>query len=156
MASSPVTNNSPITESSVRATVSINGAAKSDEWEMASGGGKTAQTTKVRVGYSPNKTVTIPSVSDSGDVTITRNMVVATVWDLQAYLLSQVGIGTAAVWMTPMNRLGATDYAHANDTKSLVYVGLINSVTVVSASNESTAVATIVVGLTGGNWDQAV
>jgi hypothetical protein len=151
MASSPLLKKSPITQSSVRATVSVNGA-KSQEWESASGGGKTAQVQKVRVGYSPDKVTTIPSVSDSGDVTVIRHMVVSSCWDYQAYLLEQVGIGTAKVWMTPMDALGADDYAAAQDVTSLVYEGLITAVSPVSADNESTGMASFSMTISGGPW----
>jgi hypothetical protein len=146
---------SPLTESSIRCTVSVNGATPSQEWEMASGGAKTAATTKVRIGYEPTKRVTLPAVADSGDVTITRHMVKSEVWALQSYLLSQVGRGTAIVWMTPMDAIGTADYGHAQNVTSLAYEGLISSVTPVQASNESATVASFSVTLTGGDWKDA-
>jgi hypothetical protein len=146
---------SPITGSSIRVTVSVDGATPSQEWEMASGGAKTAATTKVRVGYEPRKRVTVPAVTDSADVTLTRHMIVDEAWALQSYLLGRCGIGTAKVWMTPMDALGANDYNAVQDVVSLVYEGLISSVTPVSANNEDASTAQFSITLTGGDWQDA-
>lgn len=150
-----VTARSPITESSIRATVRINNDAKSQEWEMASGGAKSSRVTKVRVGYDPETVVTVPSVSDSGPVTVTRHMVVSEAWALQSRLLSLVGVGTADIWMTPMNTLGAADYGAVAGVVSMVYSGLITDVTPVSANNEGTGVAQFSMTVTGSGWHDA-
>jgi hypothetical protein len=146
---------SPITESSIRVTVQFNDTGKSQEWEGCSGGDKTAAVAKTRVGYDPNLTLVTPSVSDSGDISITRIMVVPDVWELQAWLLDQVGRGTAKVWKTPMGSIGSDDWLDSSNVTSLVYEGVISGCTTVNASNQSTASAQITVTITGGSWKKA-
>lgn len=141
----------PLLESSIRVTASINGAA-SAEWDSASGGDTTVAMTTVRVGSEPKKRAVISGVPDAAAVTITRKMVMPDVWALQAYLQTQIGIGTVKVWKTPMDNLGTADYGHAQDVTSLVYEGIISSAPTVNASNESSAVAVISVTLMGSGW----
>jgi hypothetical protein len=146
----------PSTESSIRCTVQIEGGAKSEEWETGSGGAKSAAMSMARVGFQSNKTVTLPSVASSAPVTCTRHMVLdMDVWDLQAQLLELVGFGKVTIWLTPMNALGADDYAKVAGTQSLVYEGLLSDVVPVSSSNESTSPAGISITVTGGTWRPA-
>ena len=138
---------SPSTESSFRVTVSVN-KGKSSEWEMVSGGGRSSSTSKVRIGTQPEKTVTLPSVSDSADVTLTRHMVIKDVWELQRQLLNLVGSGLVDMWMHPLDGNGVPF-----DVNQLTYsAGLIVAVSPVQVSNESTSVASITMTVSGGRW----
>jgi hypothetical protein len=150
---SRLTDNAPLTESAIRCTVSVEGA-KSQDWEMASGGAKTAATTKVRIAQEPTRRVTLPGVSDSADVTVTRHLLSKNeAWAYQSYLLGLVGKGEATVWMTPQAPLDT--HATAPDVVSLAYSGLIVSVTPVQSNNEGTGPASFSMTLSGGDWVDA-
>lgn len=149
--SSTLLKGSPLLESNIRVTASVNGA-KSTEWDSASGGDVTVAMSTVRVGSEPRKRSVISGVPDAAPVTITKKMVMPDVWALQAYLQTQIGIGTVKVWKTPMDTLGTADYGHASNVVSLVYEGIISSAPTVNAANESSSVATISVTLMGSGW----